>query len=77
MALALPLLEHIAPDVEPPVAYRAGAEQPRIVRAEVPLDAAFAEAAELAGERLLAVIAPPSLRGDAEPRCSARRGSPC
>ena len=31
MALALPLLEHIAPDVEPPVAYRAGAEPPRIV----------------------------------------------
>ena len=67
MALALPLLEHIAPDVEPPVAYRAGAEPPRLVRAAVPLDAAFAEAAELAGEEgLLAVIAPPSLRGDAE-----------
>jgi DNA helicase IV len=67
MALALPLLEHIAPDVEPPVAYRAGAEPPRLVRAAEPLDAAFAEAAELAGdEGLLAVIAPPSLRGDAE-----------
>ena len=67
MALALPLLEHIAPDVEPPVAYRAGADPPRIVRADASLDAAFAEAAELAGsEGLLAVIAPPSLRGDAD-----------
>ncbi len=67
MALALPLLDHIAPDVEPPVAYRAGAEPPRIAHAESPLDAAYEEAARLAGaEGLLAVIAPPSLRGDAE-----------
>ena len=67
MSLALPLLEHIAPDVEPPVAYRAGADPPRIVRAESPLDAAYEEAARLAGaEGLLAVIAPPSLRGDVE-----------
>ena len=67
MALALPLLDHIAPDVEPPVAYRTGADPPRIVAAESPLDAAYAEASLLAGaEGLLAVIAPPSLRGDAE-----------
>jgi DNA helicase IV len=67
MSLALPLLEHIAPDTEPPIAYRAGADPPRIVRAESPLDAAYEEAARLAGaEGLLAVIAPPSLRGDAE-----------
>ncbi len=67
MALALPLLEHIAPDVEPPVAYRAGAHAPRIVRSAEPLDAAYEEAARLAGEEgLLAVIAPPSLRGDVE-----------
>ncbi len=67
MALALPLLDHIAPDVVPPVAYRTGAEPPRIVSAESPLDAAYAEAARLAGsEGLLAVIAPLSLRGDAE-----------
>jgi DNA helicase IV len=67
MALALPLLEHIAPDVEPPVAYRTGAEPPRVIRADDPLGVAFAEAAELAGEEgLLAVIAPPSMRGDAE-----------
>jgi DNA helicase IV len=67
MALALPLLEHIAPDVEPPVAYRAGADPPRIVRADSPLDTAYEEAARLAGaEGLLALIAPPSLRGDVE-----------
>src|SRR5262245_4957693 len=68
MALALPLLEHIAPATQPPVAYRAGAEAPRILRAELPLDAAYAEAAALAeAEGLLAIIAPPSLRGDADP----------
>jgi DNA helicase IV len=67
MALALPLLDHIAPDVVPPVAYRTGGEPPRIVPAASPLDAAYEEAARLAGaEGLLAVIAPPSLRGDAE-----------
>jgi DNA helicase IV len=65
MSLALPLLEHIAPDVEPPVAYRSGAEPPTIVHDELPLERAFAEAARLAGaEGLLAVIAPQSLRGD-------------
>jgi hypothetical protein len=68
MALALPLLEHIAPATRPPVAYRAGADAPRIVLAESPLDAAYAEAAALAeAEGLLAIIAPPSLRGDADP----------
>jgi DNA helicase IV len=64
MALALPLLERIAPDVEPPLAYRAGAEPPRFVRADAPLAAAYEEAARAAGdEGLLAIIAPPSLRG--------------
>ena len=67
MELALPLLARIAPDVEPPVAYRVGAERPRVVEAEPPLTAAFEEAARLAGEEgLLAVIAPASLRGDGE-----------
>ena len=67
MALALPLLEHIAPEVEPPVAYRAGAEPPRIVHGDPPLDTAYEEAARLAAaEGLLAVIAPASLRGEAE-----------
>ena len=65
MAVALPLLERIAPDVEPPLAYRVGADPPRVVRAEEPLRAAFEEAAGLAGEEgLLAVIAPASLRGE-------------
>jgi len=69
MSLALPLLEHIAPDVEPPVAYRAGGDPPRIVHGDPPLTVAYEEAARLAGaEGLLAVIAPASLRGDeAEP----------
>ena len=65
MALALPLLERIAPDVEPPLAYRVGAEPPRIVQAEQPLTAAYERAAQLAeDEGLLALIAPGSLRGE-------------
>jgi DNA helicase IV len=67
MAVALPLLERIAPGVEPPVAYRTGAEPPRVVQADEPLAAAYEEAARLADEEgLLAVIAPASLRGDGE-----------
>jgi ATP-dependent exoDNAse (exonuclease V) beta subunit len=66
MSFALPLLERIAPGVEPPVAYRAGAEPPRIVQADPPLPVAYEEAARLAGEEgLLALIAPASLRGAA------------
>ena len=66
MALALPLLEHIAPDVVPPLAYRAGAAPPRIVHADPPLKAGYEEAARLArAEGLLALIAPASMRGDA------------
>ena len=79
MALALPLLEHIAPDVEPPVAYRAGAEPPRIVRARSGARRRLrgGRRARRAGG-LLALIAPPSLRGDRRgPRCSTTRGSPC
>jgi hypothetical protein len=65
MELALPLLERIAPEVEPPLAYRVGAERPRLVQADPPLAAAYEEAARLSGEEgLLAVIAPPSLRGE-------------
>jgi DNA helicase IV len=65
MELALPLLERIAPEVEPPLAYRVGAERPRVVEADPPLAAAYEEAARLSGEEgLLAVIAPPSLRGE-------------
>jgi DNA helicase IV len=67
MALALPLLERIAPDVDLPVAYRVGAEPPRIVHGEPPLALAYDEAARLAGEEgLLALIAPASLRTTAE-----------
>src|SRR5262245_5984455 len=67
MSVALPLLDRIAPEVVPPVAYRTGAEPPRVVEAEAPLAAAFDEAARLAGaEGLLAVIAPASLRGEGE-----------
>jgi len=65
MELSLPLLATIAPDVEPPVAYRSGAERPRLVEADDPLATAYEEAAALAGEEgLLAVIAPASLRGE-------------
>jgi hypothetical protein len=65
MAVALPLLERIAPDVEPPLAYRVGAEPPRLVRDEEPMRAAFGEAARFASdEGLVAVIAPASLRGE-------------
>ena len=67
MALALPLLEHVAPGTRPPVAYRAGAQPPRFVGGDPPLETAFAEAARLGDENgLLAVIAPASLRGDSE-----------
>ena len=63
MELALPLLERIAPDVEPPLAYRVGADPPRVVRRDPALSAAFEEAARLASEEgLLALIAPASLR---------------
>jgi hypothetical protein len=67
MSVALPLLERIAPDVEPPLAYRTGADPPRVVKAAEPLAAAFEEAAALSGEEgLLAVIAPATLRGEDE-----------
>jgi DNA helicase IV len=64
MALALPLLERIAPDVEPPLAYRRGGEAPRLVRVAESelLPSALREARELGSrDGLLAVIAPRSL----------------
>ncbi|HET9322537.1 MAG TPA: hypothetical protein VFO03_01555 [Gaiellaceae bacterium] len=68
MALALPLLEQIAPDTEPPVAYRVGAEPPRILHGEPVFSLALEEAARLAGEEgLLALIVPASLRGGETP----------
>ena len=66
MALALPLLSRIAPDVEPPIAYRQGGTPPRFtcVDEEELLPAALREAATLADlDGLLAVIAPRSLVG--------------
>jgi DNA helicase IV len=61
MALALPLLERIAPDVEPPLAYRRGGTPPRFVAVgeHELMQVAMREAATLDG--LLAVIAPRSL----------------
>jgi DNA helicase IV len=64
MELALPLLDRIAPDVEPPLAYRQGGEAPRLVRVgeDELLVAALREAGALAErDGLLAVIAPRSL----------------
>jgi DNA helicase IV len=68
MELALPLLAFIAPDAEPPIAYRQGGAPPRIVRAREDelLAAALGEAAAFDG--LLAVIAPGSLAGAAPHR---------
>jgi DNA helicase IV len=65
MELALPLLERIAPDVEPPIAFRAGGAPPRLVEVaeEELVGAALREAALLAREDgLLAVILPDELR---------------
>ena len=68
MELALPLLDLIAPDVEPPLAYRQGGERPRFVHvAEDELFAAALREAGTLAERdgLLAVIAPRSMAGAA------------
>jgi hypothetical protein len=63
MRLALPLLDAIAPGTAPPLAYRAGAQPPRIVRAADPTASALEEAQRLAREEgLVAVILPDSLR---------------
>jgi DNA helicase IV len=61
MDLALPLLARIAPDVEPPLAYRQGGALPKLVRVaeDELMETALREAGELDG--LLAVIAPRSL----------------
>src|SRR5260221_512194 len=69
MELALPLLARIAPDVEPPLAYRQGGALPRLVRVDGDdlLPAAMREAAALAElDGLLAVITPRSLAVDAD-----------
>jgi DNA helicase IV len=68
MELALPLLGRIAPDVEPPLAYRTGAERPRLVEAPAGalLETALREAAAFE-EGLAAVIAPASISAGLAP----------
>ncbi|HET7044978.1 MAG TPA: ATP-binding domain-containing protein, partial [Gaiellaceae bacterium] len=68
MELALPLLERIAPRVEPPLAYRTGGEPPRLVEApaDALLEAALREADGFE-EGLTAVIVPASLAAGLEP----------
>ncbi len=67
MDFALPLLDRIAPEVEPPLAYRKGGDPPRLVRvgeAEL-LETALREAVALEDlDGLLAVIVPRSLSVD-------------
>src|SRR5207302_2358680 len=64
MDFALPLLDRIAPEVEPPLAYRKGGDPPRLVRVgeEEVLETALREAVALEDlDGLLAVIVPRSL----------------
>ena len=66
MDFALPLLDRIAPEVEPPLAYRRGGDPPRLVHVgeNELLEAALREASTLAElDGLLAVIVPRSLAG--------------
>jgi DNA helicase IV len=66
MNFALPLLDRIAPDVEPPLAYRRGGDPPRLVRVgeDELIPAALRETSALAEqEGLLAVIVPRALAG--------------
>jgi DNA helicase IV len=67
MDFALPLLDRIAPEVEPPLAYRKGGEPPRLVHVDEDelVPTALREAARLAElEGLLAVIVPRALAGE-------------
>jgi DNA helicase IV len=64
MDFALPLLDEIAPEVEPPVAYRKGGDAPRLVEAaeDELLETALREAVALEDlEGMLAVIVPRTL----------------
>ena len=64
MSLALPLLAHIAPDVEPPLAFREGGAPPRLERVDEAdlVERALRVALDLAREDgLLAVILPDAL----------------
>jgi DNA helicase IV len=67
MDFALPLLDRIAPEVEPPLAYRKGGDPPRLVHVEEDelLTAALQEASALADQDgLLAVIVPRAFTGN-------------
>ncbi|HEY3461902.1 MAG TPA: ATP-binding domain-containing protein [Gaiellaceae bacterium] len=67
MNFALPLLDRIAPEVEPPLAYRKGGDPPRLVRVDEDdlLETALREAVALEDlDGLLAVIVPRSLTVD-------------
>jgi DNA helicase IV len=65
MDVSLPLLAAIAPDVQPPRAYRSGAAPPRMVETDDAMGRAWQEAAAV-GDGLVAIIAPASMRtGDA------------
>jgi DNA helicase IV len=67
MDFALPLLERIAPEVEPPLAYRKGGDPPRLVEVgqEELLETALREAVALEGlDGLLAAIVPRSFSVD-------------
>jgi superfamily I DNA/RNA helicase len=69
MDFALPLLDRIAPDVEPPLAYRKGGDPPRLVETseEELLETALREAVALEDlDGLLAVIVPRGLAVEAE-----------
>ena len=67
MDFALPLLDRIAPEVEPPLAYRKGGDPPKLVHVgeeELPA-AALREASALAElDGLLAVIVPRAMAGN-------------
>jgi DNA helicase IV len=79
MELALPLLERIAPDVAPPLAFRGGAVPPRVEHVQpdelvvAALRAALALAAE---EGLLAVILPEPLLPEVETHSAYDDGIP-
>src|SRR5438046_2345928 len=67
MDFALPLLDEIAPEVEPPVAYRKGGEAPRLVEVteDELLETALREAVALEDlDGMLAVIVPRTLTVD-------------
>ena len=71
MELALPLLDRIAPDVEPPLAYRRGGTPPKLVRVDADdvVPAALREVDEL-GDGLVAVIGPRASLMEDNPCCS-------